>query len=111
MCTRKGARMLSPHTSEGGIIKKTNRKHAAEDLEKLEHCALLMGMYYYGMNGTVAWQILQKKKIKNRITLQSSNSTLGHILKSRVLHRHLYTIFINIIKDSPKRETTQMFID
>lgn len=45
MCTRKGARVLSPHTSEGGIIKKTPRKYPAEDVEKLEHCALLMGTH------------------------------------------------------------------
>ena len=54
-------------------------------------------------------------KIKHRLTVFSSSSTFGHLLKqieSRVLKRCLHThIHTNIISNSQKVEASQMFLN
>lgn len=62
------------------VIKKWNKIHIGKDMEKLEPCALLVGMYNdiaAVTNGTAAPQ-----KIKHRVIVCSTNSISGYIPKS-----------------------------
>ena len=73
---------------------------------------LLVGMYIVAV--TMENSMVAPQKIKNRITIWSSNSTSVHISKrieSRVSKRYLYIhVYSSVIRNSEKAETTQVFI-
>ena len=73
-------------------------------------CALLVGME--NSAATVENSMEVPQKIKNRITIRSSNLTSGHISKriqSRISKRYLHTyVHRSIIHSSQEMEATQM---